>query len=78
MVTPMNHKRKSTHSLYTEAEWAFYRKQINRVERAMLQTCPSIWNNLKPEHMPVFKGDEPVIEPLEKKAKPGRPKKIVV
>lgn len=71
----MNHQSRSVHRRYTDAEWDFYTDQINRVEQAMLQTCPSVWNALKPLTAAPVLADDPVVKPLKSVRRPGRPKK---
>ncbi len=70
----LNHANSNVTATYTKAEWALFRKWMNKIEEGILTTAPNVYNSLKPEGMPPLAAPDPhVCKPALPRS--GRPNK---
>lgn len=69
-----NHGNTDVTARYTQAEWSLLRKEINKIEQAILSTAPNVYNSLKPADWPPLAARDPHVC-IPPKPRTGRPKK---
>jgi integrase len=71
----LNHANADVTDIYTQAEWALLRREMERIEHAILSTAPNVFNALKPEDWAPLQAPEPFEWPPAK-PRSGRPPKM--
>lgn len=71
----LNHAKADVTDIYTQAEWAMLRQEMERIEHAILSTAPNVFNALKPSSWPPLQAPEPFQWPPAK-PRSGRPRKV--
>ena len=69
-----NHGSTNVTAIYTAAEWALLRREMERIEQAILVTAPNVFNALKPAEWPPLAAPDPH-ECKPAKPRSGRPRK---
>lgn len=70
----LNHARSDVTDIYTQAEWQMLREWLGKIERAMFEKAPNVYNALRrPEWAPMAAPSPHVCKPP--KPRTGRPRK---
>lgn len=71
----LNHARSNVTDLYNQAEWKLLREWLGRIERAMFEKSPNVYNALRaPEWAPMVAPPPHICKPP--KPRTGRPRKL--
>jgi hypothetical protein len=70
----LNHANANVTASYTAAEWALLRREMERIEQAILATAPNVYNALKPTDWPALAAPDPH-QCRPAKPRSGRPRK---
>jgi len=72
----LNHAHAKVTDIYTQAEWALLRTEMNRIEQGILLTAPNVYNALKPVDWPPISAPAPHVC-CPPKPRSGRPRKAI-